>query len=475
MIRNSLLVFSMLLVVFSGRVCGKEPGLKSNETLVFFGDSITRFGADSGGYVSLVSDAVAAVFPQKNIQVIGAGIGGNKVPDLLARVDRDVLSQAPTAVMIFIGINDVWHWTKPHPVTGAKREGTTPELYEAGLRELVNKIQSAQARVILCTPTVIGEIVDPDSPDFQRLDAYAAIVRMVARDTGAQLLDLRQVFVEYLSKYNREQLKQGVLTRDGVHLNTIGNQLVAQQVCDLLGISYSVSSESLVSGSVQSMDLYLLIGQSNMAGRAPIPQEVQEALDQVFLLNEQAEWSPARHPFNSYSTIRKDLNMQKLGPAYSFAQQMRSINPGVPLGLIVNARGGSSIRSWGRGGHYYTSTVNRVKVAQQTGILRGILWHQGETDYQDEDYLLKLTQLIADLRMDLGDPKLPFIVGQINGIPLINNQLAALPYAVPMTACVSSEGLIAQDRWHFNTESQFELGLRYAEALLGLSAQGGSN
>ncbi|WPJ96599.1 hypothetical protein SH580_02640 [Coraliomargarita algicola] len=88
MIRTSLFVFSMLLAAFCAQVCGKEPGLKNNEILVFFGDSITRFGADPGGYVSLVSNAVATAFPQQNIQVIGAGIGGNKVPDLLARVAR---------------------------------------------------------------------------------------------------------------------------------------------------------------------------------------------------------------------------------------------------------------------------------------------------------------------------------------------------------------------------------------------------
>lgn len=214
--------------------------------------------------------------------------------------------------------------------------------------------------------------------------------------------------------------------------------------------------------------IYLLIGQSNMAGRGKIPKEAKGDIENCFLLNEQAEWSPASNPLNRYSTISKGLNMQKLNPGYSFAKKMLKNDSDLSLGLVVNARGGTKIDSWIKGKTYYAEAIARVKVAQQTGTLKGILWHQGEANYTDAEYLPKLVQLIANLRADLNDEKLPFIVGQINGIKLINDQLAALPGQVPHTACVSSEGLETKDKWHFNTEGQLKLGERYADEMLKL-------
>lgn len=218
--------------------------------------------------------------------------------------------------------------------------------------------------------------------------------------------------------------------------------------------------------NIKNFHIYLLIGQSNMAGRGQIPEEAKERIENCFLLNNQDEWSPASNPLNRYSTIRKNLKMQKLNPGYSFAKKLLDNDSGISLGLVVNARGGTKIDSWKKGKRYYAEALARVKAAQQTGTLKGILWHQGEANSTDAEYLPKLVQLIKDLRADLNDEKLPFIVGQINGIKLINDQLAALPKQVPYTACVSSEGLVAQDRWHFNTEGQLKLGERYADEIL---------
>jgi len=325
---------------------------------------------------------------------------------------------------------------------------------------------------------VIGEEVDPAQANFQRLEQYAAICRNIAGDTGAQLLDLRQAFIDYLRKQNSRSLSRGILTKDGVHMNDAGNRLIAQQVCDALGIPFAVKSNTFQSNtgiSESSLHLYLLIGQSNMAGRAPIPDDAKGDIENCYLLNDQGEWSPASNPLNRYSSIRKDLEMQKLGPGYSFARTMLAQAPDVSLGLVVNAKGGSKIDSWQKGERFYEEALARVRIAQQSGTLKGILWHQGESNYEDQDYLPKLIQLIADLRADLNDKNLPFVVGQINGIKLINDQLSMLPESVPFTDCVSFDGLVAQDKWHFDSESQLELGIRYADAMQAVFAKNGSN
>jgi len=220
-------------------------------------------------------------------------------------------------------------------------------------------------------------------------------------------------------------------------------------------------------GPQESLHVYLLIGQSNMAGRAPFATEDAGAVERCFLLNSQDQWEPAKNPFNRYSTIRKGLGMQKMNPGYSFAKTMLEKEKGISIGLVVNAKGGSTIEEWEKGTPFYNEAVRRAKEAQKTGTLTGILWHQGESNAgNSEGYLEKLTTLVVALRTDLGIADLPFVAGQVNDVPAINDQTAALPQAVPATGFVSSEGLKAMDRWHFDTPSMKLLGERYAEAML---------
>ena len=194
---------------------------------MFFGDSITEAGVRPTGYVTLVDSMLASAYPNRSIDVIGAGISGHKVPDLQARLERDVLSHNPTHVVIYIGINDVWHFHKFEGVTG-----TEPEVFEAGLRDLIAQLQAAEAEVLLCTPSVIGEDPDDGSIENADLGRYADISRRVASETGSTLCDLRAAFETHLRANNTEKVYEGVLTTDGVHLNEAGNQFVAQQMVD---------------------------------------------------------------------------------------------------------------------------------------------------------------------------------------------------------------------------------------------------
>ncbi len=224
------------------------------------------------------------------------------------------------------------------------------------------------------------------------------------------------------------------------------------------------------------LHIYLLIGQSNMAGRAPIGDQQNAPLESVYLMDDKASWEPAQNPLNRYSTIRKKLNMQNLGPGYSFAKKMLEANPDQPIGLVVNARGGSKIEQWAKGGQYYKDALQRAKAAQASGTLMGILWHQGESNESNPaGYLAKLEQLVSDLRGDLGEENLPFIAGQVNDLPEINQQIAQLPAKLKATDFVSSTGLKTFDRWHFDTASAIELGHRYAEKMLELELQSKQN
>lgn len=203
---------------------GERMLLRKGERILFFGDSITELGVQPKGYVALFKEELNTRYPDLGIEIVGAGISGNKVRDLEKRIAKDVIEKKPTIVVIYIGINDVWHWAM------ANQKGTTKEEFESGLREIVARISYSGAAVVLCTPTVIGEIPDSTVGQNPMLDEYCAISRKIASGTGIRLCDLHKAFDTYLLVHNPDKKEKGILTTDGVHLNDAGNRLVADEM-----------------------------------------------------------------------------------------------------------------------------------------------------------------------------------------------------------------------------------------------------
>ena len=219
-------LFRLTVLIIAPFACGvKHMPIENSDRIVFLGDSITELGVQPYGYVTLLRDSLTKKHP--NITVIGAGVSGNRVPQLQERLDRDVLSKKPTIVIIYIGINDVWHFL-------LNGNGTPKDKYEAGLGDIIERIQKADARVILCTPTVIGEKHHGDNQLDAQLDEYSDISRRVANRFGVSLCDLRKAFINYLRTHNPGNNEKGILTVDGVHLNNDGNQLVADAMMKCL-------------------------------------------------------------------------------------------------------------------------------------------------------------------------------------------------------------------------------------------------
>ncbi len=200
--------------------------LKKDDVIVFLGDSITAMGVNKDGFITLIDRAIQAQHKDLGIKTIGAGIGGNKVPDLQKRLEADVLAKKPTIVFVYIGINDVWH--------GAN--GTPKDKFESGLKDVVSRIQAAGATVVLCTASVIGEKKDGGNANDAKLDEYCQISRDVAKAAGVRTVDLRKAFLAYLQANNPRDVDRGILTYDSVHLNAAGNKFVAQQMAAALGL-----------------------------------------------------------------------------------------------------------------------------------------------------------------------------------------------------------------------------------------------
>ncbi len=191
--------------------------------VVFFGDSITQAGVQPGGYILKVGELATKVGKGNQYDFIGAGIGGNKIYDLYLRVEDDVLSKNPDVVVIFVGVNDVWH-KRTHGT------GTDADKFEKFYSALIKKFQDKNIKVIICTPAAIGERTDFSNDLDGDLNNYSNIIRRLASKNNVPLVDLRKSFLDYSLKYNTENKESGILTSDRVHLNEKGNQFVAEEM-----------------------------------------------------------------------------------------------------------------------------------------------------------------------------------------------------------------------------------------------------
>jgi lysophospholipase L1-like esterase len=195
--------------------------------VIFFGDSITQQGVGPGGYVTRIDSMCKVQGMGDKFEFIGAGIGGNKVYDLYLRMEDDVLAKNPDVVVVYIGVNDVWH-------KATSGTGTDPDKFEKFYTAILKKLKDRNIKAILCTPAAIGEKTDFTNQQDGDMNAYSNIIRGLAQKNGLPLVDLRKIFLDYNMKNNPENKDRGILTIDKVHLNAKGNQLVADEMWKLI-------------------------------------------------------------------------------------------------------------------------------------------------------------------------------------------------------------------------------------------------
>jgi iduronate 2-sulfatase len=241
-------------------------------------------------------------------------------------------------------------------------------------------------------------------------------------------------------------------------------------------------------------DLYLLAGQSNMDGRGKAadlkPEQRQIAHAIIFYRNPPAAsdgWKPLTPGYSIAPGFKGSLPSPTFGPEIGFAIQMLKDRPDHPIALIKGSKGGTRLRSdWKPGkagepdsqGPCYRNFIETIHLACKdlesrgdTYTLRGILWHQGESDdtATAEQYQEMLTHFIARIREDVGQPDLPFVIGEVydNGKrDAVRAAQRATAKAVPHVAFASAEGLETWDHGtHFDAASQLTLGSRFADEM----------
>jgi isoamyl acetate esterase len=201
--------------------------MQQKKRVVFFGDSITQAGVEPKGYITMLSALMASKGLTNNYELAGAGIGGNKVYDLYLRMEEDILAKKPDIVVIWVGVNDVWH----------KRSygtGTDADKFEKFYTAIIKKLQAKNIQVLVCTPAAIGEKTDHSNELDGDLNKYSGIIRELAKKNNCRLVDLRKAFLNYNLINNKDNKESGILTTDRVHLNEAGNKLVAEEMMNAL-------------------------------------------------------------------------------------------------------------------------------------------------------------------------------------------------------------------------------------------------
>ena len=220
----------------------------------------------------------------------------------------------------------------------------------------------------------------------------------------------------------------------------------------------------------RQLDIFLLMGQSNMAGRGDITAVKALEHPDVFVYRD-GEWLPAREPLHT------DSPKAGIGLGMSFAIELLKGYPERSIGLVPCAVGGTPLERWVKGGDLFERALAWARQAGERGTIKGVLWHQGESDCADErlaaTYYERLVRMIGDLREQLGGQDVPVIVGEVGTfytraayLNIVNEAIRKVANDVDGCGYVSSEGLgHVGDACHFNAQSQRELGRRYAREI----------
>ena len=225
---SASLVFSFLagLGVSAGDPPNRQVALKKGDRILFFGDSLTYLAGIEGpkdkgvtkGYVKIVQETLDKTHPDLGVNVLWVATSGDTVPDLIKRLDKDVLPKQPTIVVIQIGCND------------ARLKNMTKESFKTSLEDLIGRLQKEKIQVIQCTLTSVGEKHDGTNPADPALEAFAEVQRQVIKATNVPYNDLRKAFVAHWKANNPDNKGSGILTYDGNHFNDAGMRFVAAEI-----------------------------------------------------------------------------------------------------------------------------------------------------------------------------------------------------------------------------------------------------
>lgn len=225
--------------------------------------------------------------------------------------------------------------------------------------------------------------------------------------------------------------------------------------------------------------VFLLAGQSNMAGRGAVEAQDTVADSRIFSINVQGEVILAKEPLHFY-----EPNLVGLDCGLSFGRALLPYIPKkVSILILPTAVGGSSISQWLGDSTYrkvklWSNFLEKVAIGKKYGQIKAVLWHQGESDANEKNlplYPENLARLLQNFRTAVGNPQLPVLMGELGAFSQnpeqwqkINQLIWAHAAKDLFTAVISTQDLLHKgDKIHFDSAGQRAMGQRFAEGYLG--------
>ena len=439
------------------------------------GDSIT-FGArlkhrQTECFPFLLGKLLGPKYKVKNF-----GLGGHMVrigvrtsynkPTIIKRVN----DFQPDIIIIMLGTNDACQ---------NNHQWVSRQRFVHDYKDLISKFRPAgsHAKIYLCLP-VPAYPGDIGRRETVHPSILVPAVKQVAHETKCKVIDL-------YSPLNHKRK----LFPDKIHPNAVGHQLIAVELYKTLtNKGASLTGDWAIPKDKNKFHIFVLMGQSNMAGFRNGTVTLQDRIPAAHVLylptinnTKPLQWKPASHPINN-----RPYYPNRFGLALPFAQKYVRDHQGITIGLISCAQGGAPISILNKGTAVYKNSLKKIAFAKKYGVIKGILWHQGESDTVRlklaASYGANLHKLIKDLRTDISQPNLPFIAGnlaefygtgkehnaqqRVKQINMVKTALRNLPKEIKNTAFVETYGLKSVDNSmvHFNRQSYIILGQRYAAA-----------
>jgi lysophospholipase L1-like esterase len=290
---KTLLTLLVATAVFGSHRASAEIFVKSGEKIAFLGDSITAAGWSSpSGYVKLVIEGLKANGVEA--EAVPAGISGHKSDQMLARLEKDVLSKSPQWMTLSCGVNDAWHGARGVPLDDAMAANGTFDAnvaqrgtYKKNITEIIDKATAAGVKPVILTATVIKEELDGELN--KKVAPYNEFLRGLAKEKNVPIADLNAMFHEAIKAANKPGTN--VLTYDGVHMSAEGDQLMAVGVLQAFGLNAEQISKAKAAWTP-----LIEAGKAAHEKRAAERKARQEKAAQVKAANEKAEKEKAAQP-----------------------------------------------------------------------------------------------------------------------------------------------------------------------------------
>ncbi|MBM1107268.1 sialate O-acetylesterase [Aurantibacter crassamenti] len=227
----------------------------------------------------------------------------------------------------------------------------------------------------------------------------------------------------------------------------------------------------------ENVSVYILAGQSNMAGRGFVEPSDTIPNEKLFSVNKNGQLILAKEPLHYYESQLTGLDC-----GVSFGKTILENNNEDYVLLLPTAVGGSSIQQWIKDSIHrdvplLSNFKEKVSIGKKYGTIKGILWHQGESDTSNElnikEYSNRLSYLFNEFRTIVGNNQLPIILGELGGYSKDNESWQKINSAIhsytqkdSLTSFITTQDLEHKgDYIHFNANGQREMGKRYAQKM----------